>query len=219
MCTGFPDCPEWGAGEERSINVLLIQRSEEKLLCRLHCQLGLSCLKVSGFAMRHWHEMKAKLLNVTKTVAILTQKKCCPFHAHVMLLLLGAPGCGSVEIGCTHRAWCSALKSWHWSSWSPGSSTAISAGQSTLASFLDAALILQIPLCLAWRACLFRAVLGSLHDAVRGSYQVYSAQTESCYFANSHLWTFCSKKIQFCDNASDVRRRPAPKFLHNSVLT
>lgn len=98
MCTVFSDCPEWGAGEERPASVLLIQRSKGKLLCRLYCQLGLSCLKASGFATNHWHETKARLLNVIKPVAILAQKKCCPFCARLVLLLLGAPGCRSVEI-------------------------------------------------------------------------------------------------------------------------
>lgn len=81
MCMGFPDCPEWGAGEERSINVLLIQRSKEKLLCSLHCQWGLSCLKASGFALHHWHEMKAKLLTIIKTVAQIktSTKEVLPF--------------------------------------------------------------------------------------------------------------------------------------------
>lgn len=98
MPAGFPDCPKWGAGEERPITPLLIRRSKEKLLCGPHCQLGLSCLKASGFAMNHWHETKVRLLNVIKTVAVLAQKKCCPFCARFVLLLLGAPGCGSVEI-------------------------------------------------------------------------------------------------------------------------
>lgn len=112
---GFPDCPEWGAGEERPVNVLIIKRSEEKLLHRPHCHLDISFLKASEFAMHHWHEMKAKLLNVIKIVAVLTRKKCCPFNAHVVLLLLGAPGYRSGRFGCIHEAWCSATKSWHWS--------------------------------------------------------------------------------------------------------
>lgn len=94
----FSDCPEWGADEERPVNGLLIQMSKEKLLCRLHCQLGLSRLKASGFAMNHWHATKARILIVSKAAAVLAQKKCCPFCARVVLLLLGAPGCRSVEM-------------------------------------------------------------------------------------------------------------------------
>lgn len=197
----FIDCPEWGAGEE---TCKCIPHSEEqhKTPLRLQCQPGLSCLKASGFTVNHWHEMRAKLLIAIKTVAVLVQKKhmlCCCFWE-----LLAARQC---RFGCIHRAWCSATKSWHWSPWSPGSSTAISAGQSTLASFLDAALMLQIVLCCTWRACFFRAILGSLHDVVRGLQQVYFAQTKSPYFANSYLWIFYGKKTQLCDNARDVRRQ------------
>lgn len=101
------------------------------------------------------------------------------------------------RFGCIHRAWCSAAKSWHWSPWSPGSSTAISAGQSTLASFLDAALLLQIVQCLIWRTCLFRSILGSSHNTVRGLYQVYFAQTKSLYFANSHFGHFTVRKLNY----------------------
>lgn len=48
--------------------------------------------------MNHWHETKARLLNVIKTVALQAQKMCCPSHAHIVLVLLGAPGCRSLEI-------------------------------------------------------------------------------------------------------------------------
>lgn len=41
-----------------------------KKICSLHCQLALSCLTASGFAMSCWHETRARLLSVIKTVAL-----------------------------------------------------------------------------------------------------------------------------------------------------
>lgn len=72
--------PEWGTGEEPLINVLLIQSSKLKHLCRLHCQLGVSCLEASGFAVYERHETKARLFHLIKTVTVLAQmKKGLPF--------------------------------------------------------------------------------------------------------------------------------------------
>lgn len=157
-------------------------------ICSLHCQLAVSCLEASGFAMNRWHWNKGK----TSQYNYNSRPTSTALPTHTWCL-----AANQQRSRCIRRAQCTATRSWHHSPWSSGSN---SAWQSTLASFLDAAL--------TWgRACLFRAALGSLHSAVRHSYQVYLAQNH--LILQAHQWTFGQERAQMFGNACDMRKRLA----------
>lgn len=102
---------------------------------------------------------------------------------------------------CIRRAQCTATRSWHHSPWSSGSN---SAWQSTLASFLDAALMLlwlgEEPACSEppWDLC---TALSGTHTRC--------ILHKNHLILQAHQWTFGQERAQMFGNACDMRKRLA----------
>lgn len=173
---------------------------EAKKICSLHCQLALSCLTASGFAMSCWHETRARLLSVIKTVAL----QALPFPR-----TRGATAAGS---------------SWLQTSRDLGASAehnALPQGPGTAPpEALEATQRGDPPWPASWmlhwccRCCSdLRKSLpvqshpGILAQCCQALNQVYLAQSH--LILRAHQWTFCGKKAQVFGNAGDMRKRLA----------
>lgn len=100
MCT-VCDSSEWRPDEERVLTHSSFQGAKRN-------SSALSAGSASSKSFWGGNESLAwkggKLLTAIKAVAVLTQKKCCPLCEHVVLPLLGDPGCRPVEIWVLTRS-------------------------------------------------------------------------------------------------------------------